>query len=97
MSQTLTFTRADGAVASFPLIWEPAHAHVDGEWTTVPAPALSDEHDEALTDFAGHDVMQTVVYLWIDGGGVTSADVENGFYEFDDIATDDERSNGPRR
>ena len=80
MSSTLTLTRHDGETATFPLIWIDHDVNVDGEWTTTPAPALLPEDDEALTDFAGYDVLRTIAYLWIDGGGVTSAEVVAGTY-----------------
>lgn len=80
MPSTLTLTRHDGITASFPLVWVDHAVSVDGEWTTTPAPALLPEDDEALTDFAGYDVLETIAYLWIDGNGITSADVEGGNY-----------------
>lgn len=80
MSSTLTLTRHDGITATFPLIWIDHDVSVDGDWTTTSAPALLPEDDEALTDFAGYDVLETIVYLWIDGNGTTSADVDCGTY-----------------
>lgn len=80
MLSTLTLTRNDGITASFPLVWIDHAVSIDGEWTTTFAPALLPEDDEALTDFAGYDVLSTIVYLWIDGNGITSAAVDCGTY-----------------
>jgi len=77
---TLSFTRTDGTRAAFPLVWIDYPCSVDGEWITTPAPSLTMEHDEALTDFVGHDVLPTIAYLWIDGNGITSADIDGGTF-----------------
>jgi len=76
---TLTVTRTDGFVATLPIEWHDHPINI-GWWTTAPAPSLSDEHNEFLSDFIGYDVLSTIVYLWLEGNNVTSADVEGCTY-----------------
>jgi len=77
---TLSVTRTDGMTATFPLVWIDHPVNVDGEWTTTIAPSLTMEHDDALTDFVGHDILPTIAYLWIDGNGIVSADLDGCTY-----------------
>ena len=77
---TLSVTRTDGMTSVFPLLWVDHSVNVDGEWTTTPAPSLTMEHDEALTDFIGRDILPTIAYLWIDGNGIASADLDDCTY-----------------
>ena len=69
----ITITRhADGCVLEYPFFWGAMSADVGGYTQMVPCPAFEEEDAEEMLSFADLDIAESVIELFVDGGGITS-------------------------